>query len=383
MKIPEIAVRTLAALAVTGLCCLLGCGQAGDAPNSSVRANAMEDCQAGRYEPAIAGFEKVLKSDPKDHLAHFQLATLLQEQRKDYLGALVHFRLYLDMRPPDDKTTLAADRIEECKNMLISEKARKGDGASADADASLPADKKSDRARVGEETKKLREENKKLGEANKKLDEANKKLGAENKNLRYLIKQMGESGRGRAANLNAEVKKMLAELRVSDDEGEQRKLVIPTDKELLDDEGEDRPAVSSPEVKEQIAKVAREEGSSATRPSSIKKPEMAPDELSGATRPTPIKKPPLIVDNSPEPDPKPVPKSARGGGVLNALTDPGKKTSDPARPSTYVVQPGDSLMKIAERFYGSRSKWRDIQKSNMATIPADGRVKAGQTIKLP
>ena len=383
MKIPEIIMRTMAALAVACLCGLLGCGQVGDASNSSDRANAMEDSQAGRPDAAIAGFEKVLKKDPKDHLSHFQLATLLQERRKDYLGALVHYRLYLDMRPPDDKTTLAADRIEECKNMLISEKARKGDGASAGADASSPADKKSDRARVGEETKKLREENKKLGEANKKLDEANKKLGAENKNLRYLIKQMGESGRGRAANLNAEVKKMLAELRVSDDEGEQRKLVIPTDKELLDDEGEDRPAVSSPEVKEQIAKVAREDDSSAKRPSPIKKPELAPDELSGATRPPPIKKPALIVDTTPEPDPNPAPKVARGGGALNGFLDSGKKGSAAARPSTYAVQPGDSLMKIAERFYGSRSKWRDIQRANMATIPADGRVKAGQTIKLP
>jgi hypothetical protein len=40
-------------------------------------------------------------------------------------------------------------------------------------------------------------------------------------------------------------------------------------------------------------------------------------------------------------------------------------------------------MKTAARFDGSRSKWRDIQKANVITIPADGRVKAGQTIKLP
>lgn len=380
MKIPEITVRAMAALAVACLCGLLGCGQAGDTPNSSDYANATEDYQAGRYKEAIAGFKRVLKSNPKDHLAHFQLATLLQDQEKDYLGALVHFRLYLDMRPPDDKQTLAADKIEECRSMLMAEKSRKGNGASADA--SSPADKKADRARVSEEAKNLREENKKLSEANKKLGEANKKLGAENKNLRYLVKQMGESGRGRAANLNAEVKKMLAELRVSDDEGEQRKLVIPTDKELLDDEGEGAPTVSSPEVKEQIAKVTREEDSSATRPTPIKKPELSPDELSGATRPPPIKKPPLIVDAAPEADPQPVPRSARSGAVDNFLGG-GKKPSDSARPSTYKVQPGDSLMKIAERFYGSRSKWRDIQRENMATIPADGRVKAGQTIKLP
>ena len=40
-------------------------------------------------------------------------------------------------------------------------------------------------------------------------------------------------------------------------------------------------------------------------------------------------------------------------------------------------------MHIAARFYGSRSKWRDIRNANLAIIPADGRVKEGQTIKLP
>ena len=363
MKIPEIAVRTTGVLAVACLCGLLGCSQAVDTPSSSVRANAMEDCQAGRYDAAIAGFEKVLKSDPKDHLAHFQLATLLQEQRKDYLGALVHFRLYLDMRPPDDKTTLAADRIEECKSMLLPEKSRKDGGAPARATAAPAADKKlsADNDRLSKEVARLRDEN---------------------KNLRFLLSKMGESNRGRAPALTADVKKMLADLRVSDDEEPRRKSIIPTDKELLDDEGEDGPIVSSPEVKEQIAKVKREEASGATRPAPIKKPELLPDELSGATRPPPIKKPPLIIDNSSEPDPKPVPKAARSG-ALDSLLGGGRKDSDPARPSTYVVQPGDSLMKIAARFYGSRSKWRDIQKANVITIPADGRVKAGQTIKLP
>ena len=359
MKIPKIAARTLTALAVACLCGLLGCGQVGEVSNSSDRANAMEDCQAGRYEHAISGFEKVLKNDPKDYLAHFQLATLLQDQKKDYLGALVHFRLYLDMRPPDDKTTLAVDKIEECKNMLISESARprttpetqKGDGAPA------PAGKKADGARVSEENKRLREEN-------KKLDAENKRLDAQNKNLRFLVSKMGEGGRGTAANLSAEVKKMLADLRISDDEGEQRKLVIPTDTALLDDEGEEGPAISSPKLKEQIAKVTREEDSDATRPA-------------------PIKKPPLIVDNSPEPDPKPVPKSARVGSGSSILPGIVKKNPEPARPSTYVVQPGDSLMKIAERFYGSRGKWRDIQRANMTTISTDGRVNAGRTIKLP
>ena len=359
MKTSEIA----ATLAIACLCGLLGCSQAVDTPSSSVRANAMEDYQAGRFDAAIAGFEHVLKSDPKDYLAHFQLATLLQEQRKDYLGAIVHFRLYLDLRPADDKTTLAADRIEECKNMLLGEQTRKKGGAPVQTASAAAAEKK-------------------RAEENVSLSREVARLREENKNLRYLMSKLGEANKGRAPALTAEVRKMLADLRVSDDEEPRKRSIIPTDKELLDDDGDDGPLVSSPEVKDQISKVKREDASGATSPARIVKPALPSDDLSGAARPPAIKKPPLIVDNSPEPDPKPVPGGARGG-ALDGLLGGGKKSSDAARPSVYVVQPGDNLMNIALRFYGSRSKWRDIQKANMTTIPADGRVKAGQTVKLP
>ena len=207
--------RIAAALAAACLFCLCGCTREPDTPNnSSVRANAMEDYQAGRIDAAIAGFEHVLKNDPKDYLAHFQLATLLQEQRKDYLGALVHFSLYLDMRPAEDKTTLAADRIEECKNMMLAAQARKGGVAPARPAGSADADKKhaEESARLSAEVERLRKEN---------------------QNLRYLLSSLGETGKGRGAALSAEAKKLLAELRVSETEEPRRRSIIPTDKELL------------------------------------------------------------------------------------------------------------------------------------------------------
>ena len=53
------------------------------------------------------------------------------------------------------------------------------------------------------------------------------------------------------------------------------------------------------------------------------------------------------------------------------------------RPPVYTVREGDTLYKIAARFYGNVSAWRLIREANKVTIPPDGRVKAGQTIKLP
>ena len=76
-------------------------------------------------------------------------------------------------------------------------------------------------------------------------------------------------------------------------------------------------------------------------------------------------------------------RAGTNSGGLNGLLGGGKKTSAPERPDTYKVQPGDTLQGIALRFYGSRSKWRDIQKANMATISTDRRVRVGQIIKLP
>ena len=367
MKIREYSTGIVATLTAAFLCGLCGCGQPTDVPNnSSVRANAMEDFQAGRIDAAIAGFKHVLKSDPKDYLAHFQLATLLQEQRKDYQGALVHFSLYLDMRPAEDKTTLAADRIEECKSMMLAEHARK---------SGITPPRKVDPA-DGE---------KKLSADNSRLSAEVARLQKENKNLRYLLSGVGTSGKGRAANLNAEAKKLLADLHVPEEEEQRRRPLIPTDKELLEDDGEDRPLVSSPAVKSQISKVKREEVGGQSRPSAIKKPVIPADEMSGPVQPPPIKKPPLIVDRPAEQDPKPAAPAAgaaRSGG-LNGLLGGIKKPESPSRPDTYVVQPGDTLMTIASRFYGSRSKWRDIREANKATIPLNGSVRAGQTIKLP
>ena len=53
------------------------------------------------------------------------------------------------------------------------------------------------------------------------------------------------------------------------------------------------------------------------------------------------------------------------------------------RPATYVVQEGDTLYKIAVRFYGRASAWSKIRSANKATISMDGRVREGQKIVLP
>jgi len=47
------------------------------------------------------------------------------------------------------------------------------------------------------------------------------------------------------------------------------------------------------------------------------------------------------------------------------------------------VQDGDTLYKIAMRFYGTSSAWKKIRDANKAVISTDGRVNTGLEIKLP
>ena len=66
--------------------------------------------------------------------------------------------------------------------------------------------------------------------------------------------------------------------------------------------------------------------------------------------------------------------------------EPAAKSAEPPheeRPEEYVVQEGDTLYKIAIRFYGRRSAWTKIRDANKTVISMDGRVNAGERIKLP
>ena len=351
MKMPEIARCAAGVLAIALFCGLYGCSPSGDLPDPNAFANAMEDYQSGRYDHAIAGFERVLKDNPKHHLAHYQLAVALQDQRKDYLEALVHYRLYLDLRPPDDKTPGADSRIDTCKDMLLAEHARKNGNAPVRKAAASDVDKK-----VSAENARLKAEVKKLKDGNQRLSAT----------LRKVEPCLDIADKKRAANLRAEVKKVLAEVGESETKEKPRSLVNPTNTELLDDESGEG-LLASQDVKDKIAQMTAEEDS-------------------GPAQPSTIKKPPLIVSPSPGPDPKSVPSGARVGTTkdgLNGLPGGDKKPSGSERPSTYKVQPHETLSEIAERYYGSRGKWRDIQKANMTTISPDGRVNAGQVIKLP
>lgn len=86
---------------------------------------AMDDYRAGRLDAALKGFEKAAEKNPANASARFQLACLLQDSRRDFVGAYCAYREYLLQQPSSDKAKLAKDRLAACEREVARELAEK------------------------------------------------------------------------------------------------------------------------------------------------------------------------------------------------------------------------------------------------------------------
>ena len=59
------------------------------------------------------------------------------------------------------------------------------------------------------------------------------------------------------------------------------------------------------------------------------------------------------------------------------------KAAEEAAKLVYVVQPGDSLSKIAKEKLGNANRWPEIHELNKDQIPNPNLIRAGQELKLP
>ncbi len=58
-------------------------------------------------------------------------------------------------------------------------------------------------------------------------------------------------------------------------------------------------------------------------------------------------------------------------------------STKPALPTEYVVQRGDMLGGIAQKFYGRASLWTVIEKANQATLKGSSTVRPGMKLVIP
>jgi len=68
-----------------------------------------------------------------------------------------------------------------------------------------------------------------------------------------------------------------------------------------------------------------------------------------------------------------------------AVAEPPKAapTASSRGPRTHVVQPGDTLYKLAQQYYNDRARWRDIFAANRNVMQSETDLKAGMTLRIP
>ena len=330
--------------------------------------SAMADYLAGRLDAAIDGFEKAIEANGNNASARFQMACLLQDHRKDWLGAICSYREYLRLEGRSDKAPLAKERMAQCEREL----------AAALADKYSIATSASQEKTNEQIQKALADTEKKVASTLKTLEDAQKRMAVlerENARLRRQLRSIGEDGGGASAPKD-----------------------MVTARELLDGEDDDTAAAPA-----RISNALRDEDDGAAAPNGIGGADVADD---GKTGPSGRMNPAAFEPDDPSTglrqglaDAKKLVKEDESGPELLqngnngepggrkladfARHDDGKTKDRGDRPATYVVQDGDSLYRIARRFYGKESAWKAIRDANKAVISTDGRVKTGQTIVLP
>jgi len=122
-----------------------------------VAATAKRD--EGDVASAIRLYETALEKQPGLARAHLDLAILLHDCEKDYVGAIYHYRRYLKLRPATQKRQMIENRIRLAGQMFGAAVpgSRRGDRDRTDT-ASHIAELERENAALRDEIKKLNEE---------------------------------------------------------------------------------------------------------------------------------------------------------------------------------------------------------------------------------
>lgn len=65
------------------------------------------------------------------------------------------------------------------------------------------------------------------------------------------------------------------------------------------------------------------------------------------------------------------------------MADDTKPAADNAYTQTHVVVAGDTLSKIAQKYYGDASLYKDIFEANRDILKDPNKIQVGQKLKIP
>ena len=99
--------------------------------------------------------------------------------------------------------------------------------------------------------------------------------------------------------------------------------------------------------------------------------ESPPEESPISSAPAPAS----VVEDAPVVQPAPAPAVAP--------TRPGATRTTSSSGRTHTVAKGDTLFSLAQKYYGNRSKWREIYGANRDVLPSQNSLRPGMQLKIP
>ena len=92
----------------------------------------------------------------------------------------------------------------------------------------------------------------------------------------------------------------------------------------------------------------------------------------------PVQAPPAAADEAPVIQAVPLSAPTRPSAARAAAI-----RATPTSGRTHTVAKGDTLFSLAQKYYGNRSKWRDIYAANRDVLPSETGLKPGMQLKIP
>ncbi|MGN0855128.1 MAG: LysM peptidoglycan-binding domain-containing protein [Kiritimatiellia bacterium] len=304
---------------------------------------AMVEYKAGNLDKAVAELTGVLAANPGNLSARFLLATL-QQERKDHRAAFCNFHEFIMLSPKDEKADMARQRMALCEEQLARALAKQ---MNLTENAAIVRESETARKHLEDSEASVARLTEALAAAQAKVDA----LTRENARLRRMVAAIGEDEK--PAMSPDSVRDIL-----DDDDGDGHRRSRAGAVAVRD---EDEVATDTANGLEAARALANEEDG-VEGPRSLTRAETTPGAAVSTTKLSDL---------------------GAGMGFGRKKAGEAKEPPHEARPETYVVQEGDTLYRIAMRFYGNRNQWKRIREANKATISNDGRVKVGQKIILP
>lgn len=335
------------------------------------QAHAAE--QAGNLDDAVTLLNRVLIEQPKDYSAHFQLATLLHDHVQDYIGAIYHYRRYIELRNDSEKTQLAKDRLRVAEQMLAPQILKKvGDSVEGISQVRLIKEVE----KLNGEIAALTGEKAAMKEQMDAQSAKMKEVESDNARLRKILDKMREAP-APAATASVVKREMPAPAAESRKTIPKREKPVASSKKPLPK----RESVPNPDTRltsEELRRLRAE----AAQLSSATARNRSDGGAKTVVEPPKETSPALAEeDDGSKSDEEFLSRFIKRTTRIKDTEGGGK--SQPERRRTYVVKPGDTLVQLSVKFYGSKTQWKKIRDANRATIDPDGRIRPGQIIVVP